>query len=216
MKTLIPESCHAQRRRRRNAQLGGTRDERVANGVAGAKPAQIARAAEHRFVEGRRRPAEIFAHGSKRQYGSAVNADVAVRVDLGPDRRVAPRKMQPLDRGAHKDRVVRHQRIHSRIDDHICADRFRVDLLAGERRRLPRDLGAGMNVAKNRPFGASPHARAIGVLIEERMRASLKERASPQARHETAAKIPADTRLRCACRRPSSPARQPGGVVTRR
>ena len=47
----VPESRYPKRRCRRYSQLDRARDERVSDGVAGAEPAEIARATEHRLVE---------------------------------------------------------------------------------------------------------------------------------------------------------------------
>ena len=61
----VAKSRDSKRRCRRDSQLDRACDERVADGIAGAEPAKVARAAEYRLVEGRRRLAEIFPNGSE-------------------------------------------------------------------------------------------------------------------------------------------------------
>ena len=118
----VPKSRHSKRRRRRNSQLDRACDERVSNGEAGAKSAEIARTTEHGLVEVRRRLAEILPNGSEGEHHPSVQPDKTTCVDFGSHRCAGWRKEEPLHRRSNEDGVVRHQRIDSRVDDDISAD----------------------------------------------------------------------------------------------
>src|SRR5687768_14882419 len=81
------EPCHSKRRRRRDTQLGRTGDDGIADGMAGSKPTKIAGTTQHRLIKCWCRRAEVFTLHSQCQYRPAIDAHVAVRIDLSPDRR---------------------------------------------------------------------------------------------------------------------------------
>ena len=98
-------------------------------------------------------------------------------------------ELQPLHDRARENGVVRHERIDSRVEHEIAADRSCFHALIHERRILPGEFRARPNLPSQRPIGSPPDALPIRIGFEEWMGAALNQPACPEVGREAVRKL---------------------------